>query len=633
MPNTPLPFSHAGTRFTADGALAALMGILLVVVPLLYFANIRDYSSLPRYALLGVATTLGLGVWALGRARLPRTAVWWPSLFVPITLLLLWAGASAAWSVDPDNTAIELLQLLTFAIVAFIGAQLAHQPLRTLVWVFAAAVGGGALASGIGLMQYYGYNPGGYVQFSAPASTFTNKNFAALYLDLIPAIAVSLILIAETRIGRWLSALGLGLCLCFLVISRTRGSWLGLIMAIVGLLLALLCKPALRAMLLTAAKKVWRPLLAAVLIPVVVLAVPTSHGRGDYKIKAIVTGAPDLSIETRIDAYRNALYMLRENPIFGTGFGGFRLGFRPNMFKVAPTPMATEDNVMARLHSDPLQLFVELGIPGGLLGLLIYLWAIVLAWRLTDNAQDPVFRWLGLGLFLALVASGAHACVDFPLRKPTSAFVFWLFLGIVAGLDQKQGNKQGYVLRRSALTACAVVGLALGAYAVGFYSKYVISSHDLLVAERAYNTNDCRTARRAIDQGMRTFGLDYGSQMEFVSVYSFCDIPDSTKLTAMNQALAYDPTNTRALLTRGNLYLRSGRLAEAAKDFNAVVQLLPDRASGFVGLGRTLLARGELSSARQFLGWALQADPRNGEAKNLLDTLNSTVPPPQDPGH
>jgi len=600
-----------------------LLLLLFLLIPLITWTGLREASSLPRYALLATTGGFGLVLWTANAWRFGDGVRGHPIL-VPVGLLWAWSAVSYFWSVDPGGSQIRLFELSGVLVTAFIVYQRSSADAATRL--FAVASAAGAIVALIGIGQYFGINPLGLRQAVAPASTFINKNFVALYLDLVTPVAAMLALTLATPKRRWLAALAFGLCLSFLIVSRTRGSWLGLLVGLAALIMVQWGDGALKQDMRQWLRARWKPVVAALILPAVLISLPGDIFKSGYKTEALITGRADLSVSTRLSAYLNAGQMIADHPLLGVGYGGFMLGYKPYAFSRAPTNILTEDKLMARLHSDPLQQFVELGLPGGLLSLGIYAWALLLAWRLARTGRDSRHRSIGLALLLALVASGAHACVDFPLHKPASQLLFWCWIALAAGLTLHSGDdpsRARQALRRPILLAVAVIGLGFSALAAAFYRPYLIAdglTHNAVV--HMFAEKDCPAARTAIDRAWATFHKGFYTREYYLRIYARCHFKAAPTLTAMNRVLEYDPNNALALLTRGRIYLYLHRSESATEDFYRAVQLLPNRASGYLGLGLAARQSGNTKVAKAFFEEAAKVEPDNPLPEKYLADMD-----------
>lgn len=604
-----------------DG-LSALLALTALLLPLLYIPGLRDAAALPRYTLIAVAGFIGVVILLTTTWR--RDTRWsFPRILIPLLLVFIWSGLSTAWSADPDNSLVALTHLGTILVVFFLALQLpGDTALRT---VLISAVTGASLVAIIGLMQYFGLNPG-YHQFIPPASTFTNKNFAALYLDLIVPVSFSLVLLADTRTGKLLATLALSLCLSYLVLTRTRGSWLGLLAGITALAILLLRQPALRTHFRL--KKRGRWLIAALAVLVFLSLMPNQVFRPGYKINALLKLHEDGSIRTRLNADRNALVMIKHHPLAGSGFGSFPFAYRPYMFVAAPTFQANEGNIMLRLHNDPLQTIVELGIPVGLLAIGLFGAFLWMGWRYLGADASGAQGLMMLGLWLGMIVSTTHSLASFPLHKPAATMTLWLWGGFITLLYHRRYPRWLHHWRpnRPWLIVFTLLTLAYGAGITRFYGNYLRANHDLKLALTAIRQGHCTIAQSAIDRSMALYGRDILSKMTFVSIYSDCPAPDGVKLRAMNYGLTLDPTDIQALLTRAALYARHGMLAQATADYRSVTRILPNRASGFLGLGDIARLQHRPAQARRYFRHALDLEPRNPLAHQRLE---QPTPPPR----
>ncbi|MBI3561011.1 MAG: O-antigen ligase family protein [Gammaproteobacteria bacterium] len=571
---------------------------------------------MPRYFLIGVFACCGLISWAWLQKQSPTPIVWHRGLGL-IILFIAYASISVSWSGDPHNSLIEITQLVAMGLLAFLAAQYLDN--NSLLNTIKFIILGATAAALLGILQYFFFNPLGFMQLAAPASTFTNKNFAALYFDLVLPLTLIYVVIQDTTKKQWLYGLFYCICLTFVICTHTRGSWLGLSAALLlAIILVTLDKPLrdiMRSRLATALKPIIIFSLLAGLIP----QLGTGVMEGDKPLERLG------SANIRINAYFNALNLIKDKPILGTGFGDFRQAFRPYMFSWPGHEIneATEDLTLERLHNDLMQIFVELGLPGGILFCIIAITALRSAYRLLKNESDPSAKLMQLGILLALVASLAHAAVDFPLRKPSSAVLFWVLMGIILGLHARSNNFNSKPLSSTMYSILMVFSSVFLVFNIYFYSTYFVGSRNLLIAENSLSKKDCPAAMAAIDKDMGSFGFDFASKTLQIIIYSFCPAEFNRTFFVIEKALAYDPTNARALLTHGYLMLQLKDFSSSERDFKAVTHIIPNRASGFAGLARVAYDKREYASAKIYINQALSKEPANKDLIKLQQLILS----------
>jgi len=147
------------------------MSLLLFVLPLIYVDSIRDFSSLPRYALYGASSGILFSLILIKKIT-EDSLTQLPRLFIAVIAFLAWAWLSLLWSIDPKNAFIELIQLTGCIILGYSITQINSD--KIWIWLLISSVAGASLAALIGIAQYFNYNPLDYLQFLVPASTFTN---------------------------------------------------------------------------------------------------------------------------------------------------------------------------------------------------------------------------------------------------------------------------------------------------------------------------------------------------------------------------------------------------------------------------------------------------------------------------
>ncbi len=597
-------------------SLTVLLLILVFAHPLLYWGELRDASSLPRYALLAAISGIGISVWAI-ITFFNKKQISIHVIYIPIIIIFLWSALSLSWSVDPKNAVIELIQFLGLTLISFLISQVVTRE-RLVLMVIASTISASIVAL-IGVQQYFHFNPFNFVQYSQPGSTFTVTNLVSIYLDLIVFVAFMLFITSESKYAQWFFALCFSLILTFLLLSRTRGSWLGLLFSFVIFVILLYKNQWLKDIFIIRFKNKKILTILSLIMPIVLL----NLSGGSYK-EGYAKLTYDASAGIRLTAYVNSLSMINDKPLLGTGVGGFRVGFRPYMFANLPLNHVNEDINLLRLHNDPLQFIVELGIPVGLFISFIGLFIMVLIWQVIKKEKTDIGKLIFIGVFLSLLASGLHSLVDFPLRKPSSAIQLSLWVGAFIGLHSQYYNSKKIVMTKVVFTPLLIMLVGYIVIVFLFYSNYITSNMYLKQARISFLNKNCEKAKKQIRIGNEIFGLDYLSQSRLVQFYSFCNSTDIERLKVMDLAIEYDSNNSRARLTRGNLYLSLGESKKAKIDFGVIIKILPNRTSGYIGMGDVSVFDKEFVEAKNYYNQALLKIKNKSDANfremNVIET-------------
>jgi putative inorganic carbon (HCO3(-)) transporter len=268
--------------------------------------------------------------------------------------------------------------------------------------ITASLLAGQLLTSVIGIRQLYG-DPGALARWSDANSvaegtvriysTLENPNLLGGFLLPTLPLAVVALLRWPGRARRLFALASLVLGLVALVLTYSRGAWMGMVVSLAALGLLLVLR------LSRTWPPLWRrlfPLLllggGAVLLVLLVAAVEPLRVR----VLSLFAGREDSSNNFRMNVWTSALEMVRDRPLLGIGPGNKAFNL------IYPLYQQPKFNALSA-YSIPLEWAVEAGIPGLL---------------------------AGAGLFLAAVRSGLRQRLGTgPLALPALAAVA-IFLGL-----------------------------------------------------------------------------------------------------------------------------------------------------------------------------------------------------------
>jgi len=346
-----------------------------------------------------------------------------------------------AWltlSIAPGSTVTSLLLFLAFGIL-LVGLMRAvsYMPLDLLVGRLMAL--GLALAL-FGIIQQaigapndprvYGFwKPHG---IGTPFGPFINRNhFAGWMLMLLPLVAGHAI--GVMRMSRTPDRRDLGTWLRWLLTpDASRFAFVSSAMLVMGI-----------ALVLTGS----RSGIASVILAMTVLAYFVARQVQGHTRRALAVGyimllvvgvfgwtgleatvdrferAPS-EIGERVTAWRDTTRIIRDFPLFGTGFGGY--GAAMLVYQTAD-----RTSIYAQAHNDYLQVLAEGGlvIAVPVMAALVVLIGAVRRRLLNDDDETSV-RWIRAGAVAGLVGIAAQSFLDFSLQMPGNAILFILLLAI-----------------------------------------------------------------------------------------------------------------------------------------------------------------------------------------------------------
>jgi O-antigen ligase len=244
---------------------------------------------------------------------------------------------------------------------------------------------------------------------------FDSPNQLGALCALMVPVCTGLVFGARTVRWRVLAGFAVVLLLATLMLSLSRGAWVGAGVALLFMLIKL---------------REARRLLLVLAIPLVVIGffvwslTPT---KTDVKVvgeraRAITVLSP---YDDRRVIYREAYREIRENPVLGVGPGGF---------PVASTRVVSESATLSYAHAHNLYLnwAAEVGLPSLVI---ILCFALTLAFSARTASRgarvrgDPRDRAIIIGISAALLTVLVQGFFDYVIPNPVVYTAFWTLVG------------------------------------------------------------------------------------------------------------------------------------------------------------------------------------------------------------
>jgi len=415
---------------------------LLVAAPLLLFPSA---SATPIFLVVPAL------LWVQQRSASWRTALDWPILLMAVMILVsLYATYDIAVSLP--KIAGVLLGIAAFYTCARLSVS------RAGWWAgLAAFLGGGVAVAGLGLLgTRWGTKidslqpildllPARLVTLPGAEGGFQPNEVAGALLWVIPPLwalawfTVSRAGVLRARFGPgWYASLvavtlaANVLALGTFSLTQSRSGYLGLALAIPVMLVFGL-----------PGRARWVALGASLLLAIGGL-VYLAAGPVD-----ILSGS-DVQIDTlngRLEIWSRALYGLQDFPFTGMGMNTFR----QVVHILYPLFLISPDIDIAHAHNEFLQAGLDLGLPGLIAFIALYLGAFSMLARITQRRHlavelkrigndpfDPTCLTLGLGG--GLLAHLFYGLTDAIALGAKPGLLFWILLGLIVGLERFSWN-------------------------------------------------------------------------------------------------------------------------------------------------------------------------------------------------
>jgi putative inorganic carbon (hco3(-)) transporter len=139
------------------------------------------------------------------------------------------------------------------------------------------------------------------------------------------------------------------------------------------------------------------------------------------------SGQLESSAQERVDLWSDAEKSILADPIFGNGFATYQFGQH----------VANLENP----HNWYVQVLVETGVIGLIIALILVQQMFSLAYRLFKRAQDPLYKGLGLGLFIAMCCCVVSNSFGDRWTYLEIMGLLWVLVGAAVRADQLRGEE------------------------------------------------------------------------------------------------------------------------------------------------------------------------------------------------
>ncbi len=406
-----------------DAIAAGLLSLIYALAP--FVSN----------ALLGLLIAASIAFWCLltlADDPVPENA----PLVTPIHMLVLlyWVIAAAATALSPVKMAAikDLITLTLYLLLFVVCARVLRSP-RIRTWIITLFLHISLIVSVYGLRQWFFGAPqlATWVDPESSLSKMTrvysylgNPNLLAGYL--IPAVVLSIVAIFIWQ-SWWTKALAVtmfvvnGACL---VLTFSRGGWIGLIFAILTLLGLLYYWWSIYMPPFWRTWSLW--ILLGTITGVFLLAVAFVEPVRD-RVLSIFADRKDSSNNFRQNVWTAVFKMIEDRPLIGIGPGH-------NAFnKIYPLYQLPRYTALSAYS-----IYLEVAVETGLIGLGAFLWLLIVIFN-TAFLELQGFRlqhnrdglWL-IGVMAAMAGMLAHGLVDTVWYRPQINTLWWLMVGLVA---------------------------------------------------------------------------------------------------------------------------------------------------------------------------------------------------------
>lgn len=259
--------------------------------------------------------------------------------------------------------------------------------------------------TGIGLDKAFNTLYGFGTSRRVASTMFNPNNYAAFIMLFCYPVLLSALYIDNKRIKVFLFIL-FGLLTVNLILTFSRGAWLGFILGLI--VLALIYN---------------KKILRLIFIPVPLLLVQSIRNR--FISIFSLTSKYNIS---RIKIWGTGLKMIEDNPILGVGLGNSIYLYDKYVEKY---PELNTGHSMYPLHNSFLKILAETGIFNFIIFLMIIYFIMLKVYKIYESNRYSILKGISGGFFISLTGYIFMNFFDNCFFDPQTAVFFWLNFAVV----------------------------------------------------------------------------------------------------------------------------------------------------------------------------------------------------------
>lgn len=587
--------------------LIALSGVYLVVaVPLAMNQAAHDTAIWEKLAVVHLIVLRFCLGWCFGERRFSRYV-----LDLPALALLAWVALSWTQAINPMKSGLEVIRVL-LAVTLYAAVARTYRPDYLKLWM-AAMSAVLIVVSIIGIAQYLGFQGAAEIRSAGlPSATFWYRNFAAMYVISVVPVAVALLLFTDSDRQAMLWALASGLGVVFLIYTRTRGAWVGLLggFFLAGALWFLtrshrqVVLPRItskRGALLTAVAAVI--VVGASLPPIGEQVSTQMASSGKTGVAAAAVSIVEGRHSGRLGTWLQTLDLIRDHWLIGVGTGNWDLVF----------PRYAQERALAggamffRPHNDYLWILSELGIVGGLLVVWVGYVLLSTGIRCLTGAAEAEEGALVLAMLIGTAAVAGHAFFSFPKERATTVAILPFYAGILAAIRHRQSGASG--AEENGLTRLVAIGLTVLCLlslptvigATQSFRHYFLADIYYRLGHFGPSLANIEAAKAAGIMDARYFEIEGEARKQLGDLEG--------ALASRREGLPYHPDNPWSHHAIGVYAQELGRDSEALPALRRAVELAPKVGPILRDLALSTYRTGDVDRAHEMYGQAISLSP------------------------
>jgi putative inorganic carbon (HCO3(-)) transporter len=424
-----------------------------------------------------------------------------------------------------------------------------------------------------------------------PVGTIGNPNSLGGFLVVLIPFVIARLFVVTRRPARFLLGIYVFVAAVLLILSASRGAWLG---TAVGLIVWSLLFLGQRQRLSVRGLRTWWQTLAAqrratTLFIGAGIAVGTLLA-GTVFVRSF--SEPGRGTIWRTGIYDAAARLFLEKPLFGHGLFTFGRGLA-RMQSMPP------ETAHSHAHDIPLQVAAEQGIVGLLVLVVTVVVLIRAIWHnwLTASGRNQIMMG---GVIASVMAFGVHQLTDIPAMMPAVALSGLLALVLAVAPWSAMPMKAGWKERAyvwGVTLACFAV-LVTGFWSTAIYKEYVSLLRDGIQSENFRSAAEGMQAVIDADSGLALYHLEQGELFGLAASRGDLDAAREG-VSAYERFIELEPNYAVAWANVAALHWQLGEQERGIEAMQRAVDLAPMSWELAYNLGVYLEVAAETDRARE----------------------------------
>jgi len=481
------------------------------------------------------------------------------------------------------------------------------------------------------IIQYYNLDP--YLNnLSTITSTIGQKNWVSNYLASIFPIIFSYFLLQGIKKNKIFLYLLLLIIYTALMICQSRGIWISMgLTSLIGIYFIFKFKIF---KIFKDNQKWLYLLLTTFLIITIIYSTDNFLNRSAITVpqRALSTlDEQDPSINTRILIWKNTLQMIKDNPLWGSGIGTFKinyLNYQAEFLKTNPNYIKYFANAR-EAHNEYLHLGAELGLIGlGIFVSIIFIF-FYMALSFLKKEKNMEKKMILFGLFLGITCFLIHSLFTFPFHVLALGSTFFIILGLTIvhlkdyNLSMSQKENETSKFKPKNLRLKIIFGILIIIIMIFIIDSLVIKPY---MAEIYYFKGIKYSDIKDYDTSL--YNLDYAAQLNpyngrilHALGAAYCNLNIFNKAEEFLQKAKKYINDVNTFYDLGLLYSKECLYKRAEEEFKHAIYLDPKCYKAYYELGKLYFLQENYDDTIKLCKKILEIEPNFNNKYTVLYDL------------